>query len=334
MVESFLSSEVEDTPQTDPLPHLLTLHNRSDAVLTDAEKKRVRDSVVAASFGRDWSSVQIVHRKHFYQETRLKRSPENHLVFHLGEPIRVRLGFDGTAQTQTLTPGGLIIIPREIVTDWRWDPLNSATPRPAADFLHLYLKPDILTRVAQEMEADPANVQLIESLSVTDPVLWRIGETLRAELRGDPVGGRLIAEAAASQLAVHLLRRHATGNGVVSSVKRALNADKRAALTPRHLRLATEFIRANLHRDISLADIAGVTGISVFHFARLFKNATGQSPYQYLTAQRIALAKELLQQRRLSIGHIAYRVGYDSHSRFTAQFRRLTGVTPAEFRAK
>lgn len=71
---------------------------------------------------------------------------------------------------------------------------------------------------------------------------------------------------------------------------------------------------------------------SPYHFCRLFKQATGISPYQYPIQQRIELGKQLLKQPGLTIVEIALSCGFGSQSSFTKAFRKHTGVTPKGFR--
>lgn len=72
--------------------------------------------------------------------------------------------------------------------------------------------------------------------------------------------------------------------------------------------------------------------MSAFHFSRLFKLATGQSPHAYLTQQRVERAKELLAESRLPLVHIASAVGFQTQGHFTEVFRRHTCTTPRRFR--
>ena len=102
-------------------------------------------------------------------------------------------------------------------------------------------------------------------------------------------------------------------------------------IAPSKLRRAMEFMRSNIHSELSLADVANAASMSLFHFAKAFKQATGQAPHQYLTAQRMLRARALLHDKRFSIGDVAGSIGL-SHSHFTAIFRRQMGMTPTKFR--
>jgi AraC family transcriptional regulator len=73
--------------------------------------------------------------------------------------------------------------------------------------------------------------------------------------------------------------------------------------------------------------------LSVYHFARQFKAATGLPPHQYVILRRVERAKELLQAGTdLSLAEVAARAGFSDQSRFSHHFKRLVGVTPGQFR--
>jgi AraC family transcriptional regulator len=72
--------------------------------------------------------------------------------------------------------------------------------------------------------------------------------------------------------------------------------------------------------------------LSEFHFARLFKTATGDSPFRFVTRIRMERAKELLRKTRLPIFEIADRVGYQKPSHFSARFRAVLGFSPDAYR--
>jgi AraC-like DNA-binding protein len=72
--------------------------------------------------------------------------------------------------------------------------------------------------------------------------------------------------------------------------------------------------------------------MSPFHFSRLFKLATGESPHAYLTRRRVERAKELLADSSLPLVHVASAVGFQTQGHFTEVFRRHTGTTPRRFR--
>ena len=75
-------------------------------------------------------------------------------------------------------------------------------------------------------------------------------------------------------------------------------------------------------------------GLSSFHFIRAFRAHAGQTPHQYLRARRIERAKELLVTTPMPVTEICDAVGFQSLGSFSSLFRRLTGETPAAYRAE
>jgi AraC-like DNA-binding protein len=84
---------------------------------------------------------------------------------------------------------------------------------------------------------------------------------------------------------------------------------------------------------LSLAEIADTAIVSKFYFSRVFRNFTGTSPGRFLTAIRLAKAKQILLETSMTVAEIAYTVGYNSLGTFTSRFTRSVGVSPARYRA-
>ncbi len=70
----------------------------------------------------------------------------------------------------------------------------------------------------------------------------------------------------------------------------------------------------------------------IIHFSRVFKQATGMSPLQFVTRDRIVRAQKLIRETSRCLIEIALEVGYTSPSHFAQVFRRVVGVAPTEFR--
>jgi AraC family transcriptional regulator len=99
------------------------------------------------------------------------------------------------------------------------------------------------------------------------------------------------------------------------------------------LRRVTAYIEGNLHRELRLTDLGVVAHMSPYHFARLFKTATGVSPHRFVVHRRIDAAAALLTGSTSSISSIARAVGFRTPSQFATTFRRMTGLTPSAYRA-
>jgi transcriptional regulator of acetoin/glycerol metabolism len=103
-------------------------------------------------------------------------------------------------------------------------------------------------------------------------------------------------------------------------------------ISPSAVRRVMEHVEARLNESIDLAEMAAVAGLSVFHFAREFRQATGVTPHGYVTRRRVERAKELLAQSGLHLSDIALAVGFFDQSHMARHFRQILGTTPREFR--
>jgi AraC family transcriptional regulator len=103
-------------------------------------------------------------------------------------------------------------------------------------------------------------------------------------------------------------------------------------LDPRKLETALRFIESSFHTNISIARIAAAAFVSPFHFSRGFTKAVGKSPWAYVTARRMEMAKELLARPEMPIALIARQVGYRTTSHFTGVFTRVVGTSPGRYR--
>jgi len=148
-----------------------------------------------------------------------------------------------------------------------------------------------------------------------------------------------------ADLTVHFIQR-IYGKAVASHVERTFSHEIRRSYestsyfegSTRHhpdeeIVQAQLWLQDNYGRDIKLSQVAARFDMSVRSFNRRFKNATGQSPLQYLQEIRIKNAKDLLQTSNLSISEVAYKVGYQDMGHFTGLFKKLLATTPTEYRA-
>ena len=150
-----------------------------------------------------------------------------------------------------------------------------------------------------------------------------LAEVGREAVDGWPLGA-LYADLLGLSLSTLLLRRYAT-----SPVRLPLI---RGGLPMPSIKTTLEFITDNLHQDLHLAEIASVVRLSPFHFARLFKAATGRSPYRYLLDQRLRRAKDHLRSGDLPVAEIAAQVGFNNHTHFSRAFRKREGLSPTAWR--
>ena len=99
-----------------------------------------------------------------------------------------------------------------------------------------------------------------------------------------------------------------------------------------HVQQAITYMKSNLHRRITVEDIAANAGLSKYHFLRRFKYITGQTPTHYLNALRCEYARSLLASGEYSIKETACRCGFPDTSYFARVFRQYTGLLPSQVR--
>jgi AraC family transcriptional regulator len=92
---------------------------------------------------------------------------------------------------------------------------------------------------------------------------------------------------------------------------------------------AKEILTARMAQRLSLDEIARAVHSSPYHLARLFRAATGFSVHGYLTHLRLRTGLEWIQGTSEEIGEVGVRLGFSSHSHFTAAFRRAFGLAPS-----
>jgi AraC family transcriptional regulator len=93
----------------------------------------------------------------------------------------------------------------------------------------------------------------------------------------------------------------------------------------------TDLVRSRIGEDISLADMAAVTGLSITHFSHIFKTSMGESPHQFVLRQRVQCAKELLLSLNLRMIDIALACGFKTQQHFARIFRKICGLSPTEY---
>lgn len=106
----------------------------------------------------------------------------------------------------------------------------------------------------------------------------------------------------------------------------------RRALDPRVVE-ALGNLSHNLHRRVSVGELAAAVHLSPSRLAHLFTRETGMPPSRYAERQRLARAQQLLEVTLLPVNEVARQAGFDSQFYFASRFKKLTGRTPSEFRS-
>lgn len=191
-----------------------------------------------------------------------------------------------------------------------------------ADVIHVHLDAQQLeTRARQGL--DLTHFALRERFHFEDGLLTQLSRQLLAAAGAGHALGLLYVESLANALSYHLIEHHAT-------YERRM-AGPGSRLPTAVLARIDAYLEASTEQSITLEILAGLANLSVFHFARRFKQTTGQSPYQYVLGWKIRRAQLLLRAGHLPVANISDALGFASPAHFSAAFKRAVGQSPREF---
>lgn len=102
----------------------------------------------------------------------------------------------------------------------------------------------------------------------------------------------------------------------------------------RRLRRVEKYVLANLHRRFNLSDVASAVGMSPSRLSHLFREKTGWRFSDWVRAQRLGRAQELLARSDISILEVSQAAGFGNVRTLERAFQRLLQLTPSEYRTE
>jgi AraC family transcriptional regulator len=187
-----------------------------------------------------------------------------------------------------------------------------------------------IPRDALNEAAEQAGLKRIADLScdpgAVDPVIRHLSAALLPALANPAESSSLFVDHVVGALVDHLMRRYGGAGESVGLIK--------GGLSPYQLGRAKEALAAEMERDVTLAEVADICGLSRGHFAKAFRLAAGTTPHRWRQQCRIDQAKRMLVRGEQSIAEIALICGFADQSHFTRVFSRMVGETPAGWRRR
>jgi AraC family transcriptional regulator len=216
-------------------------------------------------------------------------------------------------------PDRLCLMPKDYMASW--------DIRGPLSFVHFYFTDAHLREVAEKVwDKSPAQLSVDEHIFVDDPTVTAIYRQFLLNCQWGDSADRMMMSSAISLLLTHLVKQYTHFKWSPVQVK--------GGLAPFQLARVKEYIDANLNTGLQLADLAGITSLSEYHFARMFKQSVGLAPHQYVMQQRLIKAKTLLQNSTLPLTDIALQCGFSSSSHFSNNFKRAVGFSPSKYRSR
>ncbi|MEO6569374.1 MAG: AraC family transcriptional regulator [Opitutaceae bacterium] len=254
------------------------------------------------------------------------RLAPNFIPEHVHPWLQLMIALDGASCDATSRESGKSEVQTMIEADQVWI-VPAGVPHSTrwlleANIVVLYVAPGWAERVAGAVPT-AASIETLRDYAIIDPFIGGfILEFVReCEARDPPNETHLLA--LGTGLAARLLRAKASGLERRREVRKILSDET--------LSRVTAFIDVCLAEEMSVLRLAKVAGISVNHFAMLFKATTGLTPEQYILHSRLWRARRLVETGKRTIGEIAHATGFADHSHLTMQFRRMFGAPPKAF---
>jgi len=267
------------------------------------------------SKNEDWEGVYLQHDRQPAFELPEHTHSQHTLIIGMDNELKAEWLINSQFQDLQYNMGDVFVIPAGVPHKAYW--------KQESEGIMLALEPEsVVSAAVDSINSD--RLEIIPQFAMTDLRLLQIVQWLLIELHEQQIGSSLYLESLTTILKVHLLRSYCAIEQNIPNYQGGLAQHK--------LRQAIAFINENLDRDLKLIEMANLAAMSPYHFARMFKQSTGSTPYQYLVRQRLTKAKELLRYSNLAIADIGYEVGYKNPSHFAKVFRRHIKVSPKIYR--
>jgi AraC family transcriptional regulator len=241
------------------------------------------------------------------------------IVAHLTGPVLIEDEFaDGRRDRCWSETGQVSITPAATA--------QSRTLKGRTDAVLVHVPPALLNEVAEEAYDVVADrIALVRRLAVADESLSRLVQVLSEELQAGGPGGDLMSDLIGRAITLHLLKYHSNLATVVP--------EGPAKIARGRLRRVLDYMQAHLRENLSLPELARLSGLSPSQFARGFRETTGLSPHRFLSDLRIKRARHLLEITDQSVTQIALECGFVQPSHFATTFRKQIGMSPRAWRA-
>ena len=213
-------------------------------------------------------------------------------------------------------PGKFCLMPKGSESHWQLGQTQQ--------FMHLYFNDDYLKQLALKVfDIDPRMLQLPELTFASDAATEALFRHCMVSNDWLSISDHLAMEQVTNTILVTMLQN-------LNITK--LNKPIKGGLPPKIVTLVCDYMQANFHRQIYLAELAALAQLSEYHFCRMFKQSLAQTPQAYLLTIRIEQVKHLLHTAAMSIAEVALQCGFANQSHMGRYFKKSVGISPRQYR--
>lgn len=191
----------------------------------------------------------------------------------------------------------------------------------AFDFLLIELPPVFFEQAGQDQRRRVSSLKPVTG--VHDPVLEHLAHALAPALERPEEASMLFVDQLGIAIGTHVLQCYG---------KAAAPQMLRSGLSRVHEERAKQMLLEKVNGNVSIAEIARDCNMSASYFLRAFKKTTGQTPHQWLMAQRVQRAREFLRDTELPLAEVAVACDFYDQSHFNRVFSQAVGVSPGNWR--
>jgi AraC-like DNA-binding protein len=254
--------------------------------------------------------VDLMHARYVTQTF----APHFHEGYCLGVIERGALGFRYMGENVVAPAGAVnLAVPGEVHTGHAADGVGWT-------YRMFYLDAGLMVSAASQMTGRRASLPFIRAGVLFDARLARRIHCLHGRMN-DPRTPALEKETGLLAVVTRVIRQYGEPR----------SAAMESGREPVAVETARAYIHAHYDRDISVRDLAALTGLSPYHFIRVFSGQVGLTPHAYLVQVRVQQARQLLATGETP-SQAALSAGFFDQSHLSRHFKRILGVTPGRYR--
>jgi len=235
-----------------------------------------------------------------------------HFILPTSEPPPLRI----EQQVYHFTKGKLISVSAET-----W---ISCTKSPSTrPYISMMVKKDFFREISRECVGHE-EVSFSRINNYYSSHLVNLIDRFEEEIKEFQYDSPLMLQSINIQIAIQLLRESGCQNEVRA---------KKLPLDQNYIKRAIEYMTVYYNAKISISDICREIHLSPYYFIRMFKEATGLSPHEFILSIRVSKAEELL-KKGSPIQEVAKLCGFVNSAHFSNHFKRVMGMPPSEYKRK